>query len=210
MNSWNVTVLMLAGTALVSAWGSSISSGPATPMERAFEDVRSQHRDASLHNVLSRGTRSANGGVPCVTVPFLTELKERFIRWLDHDNDGQSTFDEVKNYIRRFKPDVTDQTVAAFISRRDSNGNGAIDFVPEYVHDMAAPDYTLEGANEWFKLQDTNDDSFVTEAELVKVAEAVGMSPEEALDTVQGYYMSADANKDGKLSLDEFKTLYSP
>ncbi|CAL1543652.1 unnamed protein product, partial [Lymnaea stagnalis] len=41
----------------------------------------------------------------------------------------------------------------------------------------------------------------VAEAELVKVSETVGLSPEEALETFPGYYMSADADKDGKRSL---------
>nr|QGZ07371.1 calmodulin-like protein [Onchidium reevesii] len=161
-----------------------------------------------LFTAHSRQTRSATGGVPCVSVYFLNELKERFIRWMDHNNDGRSTFDEVRNYLRRFKPNVPNETVTAFIGRRDSNGNGDIDFVPEYVEDLSAPDYSLAGATEWFNLQDTNDDGFVTEQELMQVATAIGMSPQEALNTVRGYYMTADQNGDSKLSFDEFKTLY--
>ncbi|KAH9512660.1 Calcium-dependent protein kinase 3 [Bulinus truncatus] len=204
MSTWLQSCLFVTGIVLLAE-----GIRQSTFLDKVAIDT-SHHGNNFQNTFFNRQIRSATGGVPCVTVPFLTELKERFVRWLDHNNDGQSTFDEVKNYIRRFKADVTDADVAAFIRRRDSNGNGAIDFVPEYIHDMAAPDNTLEGAKEWFHLQDTNDDGFVTEPELVKVAEAVGMSPDEALETVQGYYMSADQDKDGKLTIDEFKTLYTP
>uniref|UniRef100_A0A0B7A2F0 EF-hand domain-containing protein n=1 Tax=Arion vulgaris TaxID=1028688 RepID=A0A0B7A2F0_9EUPU len=189
-------VVMVTGTDL----------GGASPMEKAFQDVRHQRRVG----LFSRRTRDTISDVPCLSLPFLTVLKERFVRWLDKNNDGMSTFDEVKDHLRRFKPNVKDDAVESFIRRRDMNGNQAIDFVPEYVHDMSAPDYTIEGAKEWFHLQDTNDDGFVNEKELIAVAEAVGTSPLEAADTVQGYYMVADLDKDGKLSFDEFKTLYSP
>uniref|UniRef100_A0A2C9JF49 EF-hand domain-containing protein n=1 Tax=Biomphalaria glabrata TaxID=6526 RepID=A0A2C9JF49_BIOGL len=203
MRSWLTTFLCLTGT-LIAAHGLRHSAH----LEKPLTDTLNHGTDYQTI-FLNRQIRSASDGVPCVSVSFLTELKERFVRWLDHNNDGQSTFDEVKNYIRRFKAGVTDDVVAAFIKRRDSNGNGALDFVPEYVQDMSVPDNTPEGATEWFRLHDTNDDGFVTQSELENVAIAIGMSPEDAAATVQGYYMSSDLDKDGKLTFDEFKKLYT-
>ncbi|BFZ06566.1 hypothetical protein BsWGS_09605 [Bradybaena similaris] len=195
---------------LLSAMTFHAISRVAAGLSRTGQKVRS-HGRSEFSSVLARHPRSIPGlpeESPCVTIPFLSELKNRFVSSLDHNNDGIATFHEVKEYMRKFKPNVKDDAVRSFISRRDTNGNGAIDFVPEYVHDMSASDYSMSAALEWFHLHDTNDDGFVTESELMNASEALGMTPEQALETVQGYYMAADVNGDGKLSFDEFKTLY--
>ncbi|BFZ00428.1 hypothetical protein BsWGS_03467 [Bradybaena similaris] len=167
------------------------------------------HQPDSSFVPLLRRPRSVDEEVPCVPISYLTVLKGRFIRWLDNNNDGTSTFDEVKDYLRRFKPNVNDVVVENFIRRRDLDGSGNIDLVPEYVQDMTTTDNSLEGATELFQLQDTNEDGFVEEQEIVQVGKALGATEQEAQETTHGYYMVADANKDGKLSFDEFKTLYN-
>ncbi|XP_059142072.1 uncharacterized protein LOC131929742 [Physella acuta] len=177
---------------------------------RASLNVKGHHMGEFPQQLFARGARSAlDFWQDCVSIPHLTQMKERFVRWLDHNNDGVSTFDEVKNFIRRFKPDVRDETVAAYIRRRDTNGNGVIDFVPEYVHEMTASESTLDSAKEEFQFLDSNDDGLVTEKEIVRMSEALDQSPEEALQTAQLRYMPADVDKDGKLSFDEFKAVYN-
>ena len=79
-------------------------------------------------------------------------------------------------------------------------GDGSVDFIPDYLMEVSSPDYGTNTAREWFDLEDTNGDGFVTRDELIKIATNVGMSREEAEQTAIGYYMSADQNGDGKLS----------
>lgn len=79
-------------------------------------------------------------------------------------------------------------------------GDGSVDFIPDYLMEVSSPDYGINTAREWFDLEDTNGDGFVTRDELIKIATNVGMSREEAEQTAIGYYMSADQNGDGKLS----------
>ncbi|CAG5130357.1 unnamed protein product, partial [Candidula unifasciata] len=159
-----------------------------------------KHVRSDLSSILVRHARSFPDEEPCLTITFLTELKKRFVNSLDHNNDGTATFSEVKEYLQKFKPNVKDDAVSRFISRRDMNGNGAIDFVPEYVREMAGNDYTMAAAAEWYHLHDTNDDNIVTEKELINASKALGLTPQQAEEAVQGYYMAADENGDGKLS----------
>ena len=75
-----------------------------------------------------------------------------------------------------------------------------MDFIPDYLMEVSSPNYGTMAAREWFDLEDTNGDGFVSRDELIKIATNVGMPKEEAEQTAVGYYMSADQNGDGKLS----------
>ncbi|KAK7480565.1 hypothetical protein BaRGS_00028141, partial [Batillaria attramentaria] len=141
-------------------------------------------------------------GMPCLTVTFLTEMKGRFAERIDPNDDGKATFNEVRNYLRNFKPTVTDDQVTSFIRRRDLNGNRIIEFIPEYILDIATPDMTAEAAAEWFALEDSDGDGFVTRRELLRIAQQLGMSPDQADGSVSSYYMAMDTNGDDRLSFD--------
>lgn len=147
-------------------------------------------------------------GMPCLTVTFLTEMKGRFAERIDPNDDGKATFEEVKNYLKNFNPNVNDAQVSKFIRRRDMNGNGVIEFIPEYILDIATPDMTQEAAVEWFSLEDSDGDGYVTRRELMNIAQQLGMSPEQADASVSSYYMAMDTNGDDRLSFDEYKVLY--
>ncbi|XP_012946600.2 probable calcium-binding protein CML23 [Aplysia californica] len=131
-------------------------AGLGKSSEHAVHDVTGS--DGDIHPFL-RVARSSTANM----VFNSPELKGRFTRWFDHNDNGKAEFDEVRDYLRRFKPNISPNAVAAFIRRRDADGNGMIDFIPEYVEDLTTPDFTLEAANEWFQLQDTNDDGYVSE-----------------------------------------------
>ena len=79
-------------------------------------------------------------------------------------------------------------------------GDGSVDFIPDYLMEVSSPDFDLNTAKEWFELEDTDGDGFVSKEELLTIAEKVGMSKEEAEQSVLGYYMSVDRNNDSKLS----------
>lgn len=49
-------------------------------------------------------------------------MKHRFESLIDTNHDGRATAEEMEAYLRKFKPSVTDEEVAAFIRRRDIDG----------------------------------------------------------------------------------------
>ncbi|XP_076453699.1 uncharacterized protein LOC143288914 [Babylonia areolata] len=158
--------------------------------------------------VRSRRQALPGSGMPCLTVSFLTDLKRRFEERIDPDTDGKATENEVRHYLSHFNPALSDMQVQRFITRRDLNGNGQIDFIPEYVLDIATPDMTAEAAEEWFSLEDRDHDGFVSRQELQTIAQLLGMSPQQAKIGVSSYYMSVDKDGDDRLSFDEYKELY--
>ncbi|XP_064615477.1 uncharacterized protein LOC135479532 [Liolophura sinensis] len=143
------------------------------------------------------------------TLPRLMALKKRFQMFLDPNDDCKATFDEAKSFLQKYSPDVSEAKIRKFMERRDTNGDGVLEFVPEYIVHMSLPDYTIEGATEWFDLEDSNHDGVVSRAELLRIAQNVGLGEEEAAQTVDGYYMDADMNGDNVLDWEEYKKLYN-
>lgn len=145
---------------------------------------------------------------PCISVEYLTEIKDRFKTQIDRNNDGRATFQEMQRYLQDYNPNVREETVAAFIERRDMDGDGIIDFVPEFVKLFITTDHSIENAMEWFNLDDTDGDGYVTGRELMVITTHLGTPEDQARDQVQGYYLSNDKNGDGKLDWDEYKVIY--
>ena len=83
-----------------------------------------------------------------------------------------------------------------------TTGDGEVDFIPDYISEVMSPEYSLSKAREWFKLEDTNKDGYVSEAELVTIAMNIGMTKDDAEKTASEYYMSADTNGDRLLDWD--------
>lgn len=81
-----------------------------------------------------------------------------------------------------------------------TTGNGVIDFIPDYLTEVMSPTYGLSKAKEWFQLEDSNRDGYVSRDELIQIALNVGFPPEEAEDAVDMFYMSGDVNGDRKLN----------
>jgi Ca2+-binding EF-hand superfamily protein len=79
-------------------------------------------------------------------------------------------------------------------------GDGSVNFIPDYLMEVSEPDYSTQTAREWFSLEDSNNDGFVSQDELIKIAVNIGMSMEEARQTAVGYYMSADMDGDNQLN----------
>lgn len=144
----------------------------------------------------------------CFTIPHLQALKEQFASYIDTDRDERASQEEIMNYLKKYNPDTTPEQVEKFIARRDKDGDGSVDFIPDYLIEVSSPDFDINTAKEWFELEDTNGDGYVSRDELIDIALKVGMSQQEAEQTAIGYYMSADKNGDGKLSWEEYKPLF--
>ncbi|XP_025078730.1 calmodulin-like protein 7 isoform X2 [Pomacea canaliculata] len=198
-------LLLVVASVLLAcgSWASALPFDGAVPWNLELEPLTS-----SSYFRMRRQAAFPESLTSCVTITFLTDMKHRFESLIDTNHDGRATAEEMEAYLRKFKPSVTDEEVAAFIRRRDIDGDSVIDFIPEYVLDISSPDMSPEAAREWFMLEDRNGDSYVAKSELLTIAENLGMSPDQAEDSVSSYYMSADANKDEQLSFQEYKSLY--
>ncbi|XP_060565816.1 uncharacterized protein LOC132724874 isoform X2 [Ruditapes philippinarum] len=144
----------------------------------------------------------------CFTIPHLQALKEQFASYIDTNRDERASKEEILDYLKKYNPTTTPEQVEKFIARRDKDGDGSVDFIPDYLMEVSSPDFDLNTAKEWFDLEDTNGDGFVSRDELIAIAMKVGMPRKEAERTAVGYYMSADKNGDNKLSWEEYKPLF--
>ncbi|XP_045202119.1 uncharacterized protein LOC123555585 [Mercenaria mercenaria] len=144
----------------------------------------------------------------CFTIPHLQALKEQFASYIDTNRDERASKEEILDYLKKYNPTTTPEQVEKFIARRDKDGDGSVDFIPDYLMEVSSPDFDLNTAKEWFDLEDTNGDGYVSRDELIAIAVKVGMPREEAERTAVGYYMSADQNGDNKLSWEEYKPLF--
>lgn len=95
---------------------------------------------------------------------------------------------------------LNDESVMIFFFQLQWAGNGVIDFVPDYVAEVLSPTYSLNKAKEWFQLEDSNRDGLVSRDELLTIAMNIGMTPKQAAETVDLFYMTGDINGDGKLN----------
>ncbi|WAR28001.1 CALM-like protein, partial [Mya arenaria] len=106
----------------------------------------------------------------CSTLPHLQALKEQFATYIDRNGDERSSMEEVLSYLRKYDTDVTPRQVREFIARIDKDGDGSVDFIPDYLMEVSSPDFDVAIAKEWFSLEDTNGDGYVTREELINIA----------------------------------------
>lgn len=162
------------------------------------------------HNAYNpRSLKKRNHGAyeSCASIQQLEVFQAQFHDSVDKNQDGKATFEEVKRYLAKYNPVIKDSEVERFIARRDVNGNGVIDFVPDYVAEVLSPTYSLNKAKEWFQLEDSNRDGLVSRDELLTIAMNIGMTPKQAAETVDLFYMTGDINGDGKLNWKEYSSV---
>ncbi|XP_022288635.2 uncharacterized protein LOC111100809 [Crassostrea virginica] len=151
--------------------------------------------------------RSHESYTACASAQQLEVFQAQFYDSVDKNQDGKATFDEVKDYLAKYSPVIKDSEVEKFIARRDVNANGVIDFVPDYVTEVLSPSYGRNKAKEWFQLEDSNRDGVVSRSELIAIATNIGMSPKEAAETVDLFYMAGDQDGDGRLNWKEYSSV---
>lgn len=169
--------------------------------------MRIRHQNAKRNEDSADKSQGAQQEM-CFTIPHLQSLKEQFTTYIDKNGDSRASNDEIMEYLQKYNPDTKPDQVDNFIARRDHDGDGFVDFIPDYLMEVSSPDYDQNAAKEWFELEDTDSDGYVSRDELVGIAMKIGMPLEEAERTAASYYMSADRNKDGRLSWEEYKQLF--
>lgn len=135
----------------------------------------------------------------------VADLKQAF-NLFDKDRDGTISKEELVKMLTALGQDVDEDEAGDMIAEVDKAGNGGIEF-NEFLFMMAKrhPDEATNDVNEAFAVFDQDKDGYITSAELKLVLENLG---EKLNDREVAQLMKdADADGDGRISLDDFKSL---
>jgi len=128
--------------------------------------------------------------------------------FFDKNGDGNITSKEFESILRGLGHSHDEQNIKQMMSKYDGDGNSCIDF-PEFVEFMASKKRSF-GENESsirnaFRVLDKDCNGYITPRELREWVYKLGekLTQKEANDLVK----EADANGDGKISIDEFVAL---
>lgn len=126
---------------------------------------------------------------------------------IDSDGDGRITRDELAAHLRTLEQCPPDDALGRMIGEAIGPDDGPIDypgFLSAMAHQLRYGDL-IDEIKQIFHMLDKDGDGFITPAELERMMPLVNedLSKEEIREMIQ----VADANGDGKVSLDEFVQL---
>ncbi|CAF1554068.1 unnamed protein product [Rotaria magnacalcarata] len=142
----------------------------------------------------------------------LTQSQERELRdafnLFDRDHSGKITKSELRRMLGALNVKATDNEVQKLLRRMDTDNSGEIDF-NEFKNAMAKSffkKYSRKELTDAFKKFDIDGNGFISSKELENIMSRMGkhLSQKELQATIS----SLDLNKDGKISFDEFCTLF--
>nr|XP_022332304.1 neo-calmodulin-like [Crassostrea virginica] len=136
------------------------------------------------------------------------DFKETF-NLFDKDGDGTISTSELAMVMRSLGQNPSDMELEMMLRGVDEDGNGSIDF-EEFVLMMAKKlerSNTEDEIREAFKLFDTDNNGFITVAELRNILTDTGekIRPEEADELIK----AIDKDGDGKIDYEEFCRMMS-
>ncbi|XP_022334734.1 neo-calmodulin-like [Crassostrea virginica] len=136
------------------------------------------------------------------------DFKETF-NLFDKDGDGTISTSELAMVMRSLGQNPSDMDLEMMLRGVDEDGNGSIDF-EEFVLMMAKKlerSNTEDEIREAFKLFDTDNNGFITVAELRNILTDTGekIRPEEADELIK----AIDKDGDGKIDYEEFCRMMS-
>lgn len=155
------------------------------------------------------------------------ELRSVFATF-DKNNDGYITKQELKDSLNSIGMDMTESDIADMVRKVDSNGDGLIDleeFCESFdslmgrgetnqeaqgrdVNDDEAEEVNREeDLKEAFAVFDGNKDGLITVEELGLVLSSLGFKEGKKLEDCMEMIRKVDADGDGMVNFDEFKTM---
>jgi len=137
----------------------------------------------------------------------ITEIKEAF-NLFDKNGDGRITCQELGIVMRSLGQRPTEDELKEMIDEVDEDGNGTIEFNEFLVmmsRRMKEHDYEIE-LQEAFQVFDTNNDGFISEAELRYAMTNLGESLSD--DDLKSMIKAADLDGDGQINYNEFRYLW--
>merc|ERR1711935_104390 len=151
-----------------------------------------------------------------LTEEKLTELKEAF-KDFDKDDNGTISAEEFRSFMKKQDEDMSDIEIDieliimdASALRDGSSGDGKVNFEEFLSMQTKSPSSIKRNLNDdqlmqIFKLFDSSGDGYISKTEMQKISKAFG--EESSLDEIEEVVEMMDADFDGKVSFDEFKTL---
>ena len=126
---------------------------------------------------------------------------------IDSDGDGKVSRDELVTHLRTLEQCPSDDMLGRMMTEALDSADGPIDypgFLSVMAHQMRYGDL-IDEIKQIFNMLDNDQDGFITPAELERMMPLVNenLSKEEIKEMIQ----VADANGDGKVSLEEFVQL---
>ncbi|KAJ0982662.1 hypothetical protein J5N97_010917 [Dioscorea zingiberensis] len=181
-------------------WLQNIKKAPDVPLG---ESVRARLQQFSVMNKFKK--RALRVVAEHLSVEEVAEIKEMF-EMMDVNNNGKITLEELKHGLQKIGYQLPDPDVKLLMDAADVDGNGTLDLgefvaVSIHVQKMEKDDH-LHKAFAYF---DQNKSGYIEIEELSEsLADDLGPNREEVIHAI---IRDVDADKDGKISYDEFATM---
>jgi len=123
------------------------------------------------------------------------------------DKDGKGTIgkEDLKKLLKDMKVELTDDELKDILNDVDEDGSGKIEF-NEFKKFMTREMSEAQRLKEIFELFDSDGDGYITIPELKRTLKQCDYDVTD--EGVEKIMKEADANKDGKISFDEFKIFF--
>ncbi|XP_039140008.1 calcium-dependent protein kinase 20-like [Dioscorea cayenensis subsp. rotundata] len=181
-------------------WLQNIKKAPDVPLG---ESVRARLQQFSVMNKFKK--RALRVVADHLSMEEVAEIKELF-EMMDVNNNGKITLEELKHGLQKVGYQLPDADVKILMDAADVDGNGTLDygeFVAVSIHvQRMGNDEHLHKAFAYF---DQNKSGYIEIEELSEsLADDLGPNHEEVVNAI---FRDVDADKDGKISYEEFATM---
>eukprot|EP01018_Ginkgo_biloba_P015765 Gb_38179 [translate_table: standard] len=191
---------LTAQQVLEHPWLQNAKKAPNVPLG---DVVRARLRQFSMMNKFKK--RALRVIAEHLSVEEAESIKDMF-RMMDTDNSGTISFEELKAGLHKLGSQMAESDVQMLMEAADADGNGTLDygeFVAASLHlQRVDNDEHLRKAFAYFD-KDGND---YIEIEELREALADDFGPNDT-DVVNDIFREVDADKDGRISYDEFAAM---
>ncbi|OWF39529.1 calmodulin-like [Mizuhopecten yessoensis] len=137
-----------------------------------------------------------------------TEIKRIFSK-IDANGDQKMSKHEIKRAVRYIGFNPTDADMNELMTPADVDNDGYVgyrEFEKILMRAISRVEYEKQNIMNSFKMFDKNGDGYITAKELKAILSAAGGDCVD--EEVNELMLEADVNKDGKISYEEFATMF--